>query len=101
MSQIISIPQVADPLAMAKAARAAEVAAIKVTTQSGKTFDGDEVSQDRMVRAIVGLQAIGQTQILWVLASNVPTVVTVAELVEALALAGAAQAAVWSKPYGA
>ena len=78
-----------------KAARAAAVDAIKVTTASGKTFDGDETSQNRMARAIVALNATGTAETLWVLADNTPVQVTAAELAEALALSGAAQAALW------
>ena len=81
--------------ASAKEARAEKVYQIRVTTASGKTFDGDEVSQGRMARGILGLQAAGATSVTWVLADNTPTTVTVEELGEALALAGAAQAAVW------
>ena len=87
-------------LEQAKKERMAAVAAIKVTTASGKVFDGDETSQTRMARAIIALEAMGAPSVKWVLANNVPTDVTVAELTEALALAGAAQAAVWSAPYG-
>lgn len=79
----------------AKDARTEAVARIKVTTASGKTFDGDEVSQTRMARAVVALQAAGQTQTLWVLADNVPTTVSLDELAEALALAGAEQTRLW------
>lgn len=82
----------------AKKNRAEYVAGIKVTTQSGRTFDGDETSQNRMTRAIIGLNAQPQDPvptITWVLADNTPVQVTAAELTEALALAGAAQAAVW------
>lgn len=82
----------------AKSARALAVAAITVTTASGKTFDGDEASQDRMARAILALQAAGATSTLWVLADNTPTTVTAAELGAALALAGAAQSAIWVIP---
>jgi hypothetical protein len=83
----------------AKAQRTAQVEAIKVTTQSGKEFDGDETSQTRMARAVLALQTTGTPDVKWVLANNVPTVVTLAELAEALALAGGAQAAIWSAPY--
>lgn len=78
-----------------KAARAVTVGAITVTTAAGHTFDGDEVSQTRMVRAIVALQATATPNIAWVLSNNTAIQATAAELTEALALAGAAQAAVW------
>ena len=82
----------------AKAARAAAVEAITVTTSAGHTFNGDETSQTRMARAILALNAQPQTPVptvVWVLADNTPAAVTAAELTEALALSGAAQAAVW------
>lgn len=79
----------------AKIARAVAVDAIKVTTQAGNTFDGDEVSQGRMARAIIALQATGTPSVTWVLADNSVIEASAAELTEALALAGAAQAAIW------
>lgn len=79
----------------AKRDRAAAVAAITVTTAAGNTFDGDETSQDRMARAILALQITGTPSTLWVLADNTPVQVSAAELGEALALAGAAQSAIW------
>ena len=74
-----------------KATRTEAVARIRVTTASGKVFDGDETSQTRMARAVVALQAAGQAETLWVLADNTPATVTLDELSEALALAGAEQ----------
>lgn len=79
----------------AKAARQSAVDAIKVTTLAGNTFDGDEVSQTRMARAIIALQATGTPSVTWVLADNSVIQASAAELSEALALAGAAQAKVW------
>ena len=79
-----------------KARRAEAVRAIKVTTASGRVFDGDEVSQARMARAILGLQEAGEgATVTWVLADNTPVAVTAAELSEALHLAGAEQARLW------
>lgn len=79
-----------------KASRAAAVEAIDVTTVSGNTFDGDEISQGRMARAIMALNAAAPgTTVNWVLADNSVIDATEAELTEALALAGAAQAAIW------
>ena len=80
-----------------KKLRQAEVDAIVVTTESGKQFDGDENSQGRMSRAITALNPLEST--VWVLADNNPTEVTREELQEALRLAGAAQTAIWVKPY--
>lgn len=78
-----------------KTQRELNVAAIKVTTSTGKTFDGDEISQTRMARAIIGLQAAGIPSLIWVLADNTSAEVTVAEFVEAMILAGQAQASLW------
>lgn len=76
-----------------KAERASAVKAIKVTTTLGNTFDGDEISQGRMARAILALPD-GQT-VRWVLHDNTEIDATAAELREALALAGAEQARLW------
>ena len=78
-----------------KATRTEAVARIRVTTASGKVFDGDETSQTRMARAVVALQAAGQAETVWVLADNAPATVTLDELAEALALAGAEQTRLW------
>jgi hypothetical protein len=82
----------------AKAQRQQAVDAIQVTTQSGKTFDGDETSQERMARAVTVAGLAGLTETTWVLANNVPTLVTLAELQEALVLAAQAQAELWVLP---
>lgn len=79
----------------AKRVRTVEVENIKVTTQAGNTFDGDEVSQGRMARAIIALQITGTPSTNWVLANNSVIEATIAELGEALALSGAAQSALW------
>ena len=100
-----NVPDPVDPptpeelLAAAKALRQATVDSITVTTQSGKKFDGDELSQDRMNKAISVAAITGLTSCTWVLADNVPTIVTVNELKEALALSFQAMGAVWSAPY--
>lgn len=82
----------------AKAERAAAVAAITVTVTSGKTFDGDEDSQTRMARAIIGMQAANVTAITWTLADNTSVEVTLTDLTEALILSGQQQAALWPIP---
>lgn len=80
----------------AKEARELAVAAIKVTTAAGNTFDGDEISQGRMARAIIALSGTpAVSSVVWVLADNSVINATVAELTEALALAGQAQADLW------
>lgn len=85
-------------LKKAKQVRQELVDQIVVTTTSGKEFDGDEDSQDRMSRAINALEP-GETT-LWILADNtVDPAVTREELREALRKAGEAQTAVWAAPY--
>lgn len=79
----------------AKIDRTAQVEAITVTTQAGNTFDGDEISQGRMARAIIALSTGLSPTVNWVLADNTVIQATAAELTEALVLAGQAQAAVW------
>lgn len=80
----------------AKAGRNELVESIVVTV-NGKEFNGDEIAQGRMARAAVAMEDTDQT--LWVLADNTPTMVTKAELHEALRLAGEAQTAIWVAPY--
>ena len=83
-----------------KAARAAAVEALTVTTAAGNTFDGDETSQARMSRAILVLSTGAATSVPWVLADNTVIQASAAELTEALALAGAEQARLWVLPSG-
>lgn len=89
-------------LAQAKADRAEAVARITVTVD-GLTFDGDEASQTRMGRTIAAAVALGADlaaeKRTWVLADNSIAEVTVAQLAEALRLAGDAQTALWTVPY--
>lgn len=86
-------------MAAAKAARQVAVDAIKVTTQTGHTFDGDELSQGRMARAILALDAAGQSSTTWVLSNNTPTTVTLDDLRQALILAGQEQTRLWMLPW--
>ena len=79
----------------AKAARAIAVNNIKVTTTAGNTFDGDETSQTSMSRAILVLSTGFAPTVPWVQADNTVIQADIAELTEALALAGQAQAALW------
>lgn len=82
--------------AKAKIARTEAVKNIVVTTRAGNTFDGDEDSQGRMARAIIGMQYAEEgATITWTLADNSTIQATKAELTEALTLAGEAQAALW------
>ena len=84
--------------ALAKLQRSVAVDAIKVTTQAGNTFDGDEVSQGRMSRAVIALSTGLAPAVNWVLADNSVIQATAAELTEALVKAGQAQAAMWVLP---
>lgn len=79
----------------AKAARSIAVNAITVTTTAGNTFDGDEVSQTRMARAILVMSNTNIPSIPWVLSDNTVIDATVAELTEALSLAGTEQSRLW------
>lgn len=79
-----------------KAGRADAVARITVTTASGRTFDGDENSQGRMARAILGMQTQPEgATVQWVLHDNTAVDVGIAELQEALTLAGLRQTELW------
>ena len=79
-----------------KVQRAEAVARIVVQTFSGRTFDGDEISQGRMARAIVALSGEPEgTTVDWVLADNSHAEVDQFELREALKLAGLRQTELW------
>lgn len=92
----------AQALANAKAERAEAVSRIIVEVD-GMTFDGDEESQTRMGRTIAAAVALGvdlsTEKRTWVLADNTIAEVTIAQLAEALRLAGDAQTALWTVPY--
>ena len=71
------------------------VATILVTTISGKVFDGDEKSQDRMARAIQVAAITGQVETSWKLADNTIVTVSLDELKEALTLAEQEMSRIW------
>lgn len=73
--------------------RASAVNAITITTIAGNVFDGDEISQTRMARAIAVLDDGESTP--WVLTDNTAIMATKEELKEALKLAGMAQSELW------
>jgi biopolymer transport protein ExbD len=83
---------------LAKVERAIIVASLTITTKSGRVYDADETSQNRMARAIVALKGANQNTTLWVLNDNTVVDTSVAELLEALELAGTAQSAIWVIP---
>lgn len=76
-----------------KASRAQAVSEITVTVDS-MVFDGDEISQGRMARAVVASDSDAEITV-WVLANNTPANVTASQLKQALKLAGLAQTALW------
>ena len=78
----------------AKKLRDAAVAAIKVTV-GGKVFDGDEVAQGRMARAVAAAESATITTYQWKLADNSIAAVSLDELKQALALAFQAQSELW------
>lgn len=92
----------AEALAQAKKERAEAVSKLTVTVD-GMVFDADETSQNRMSRVVAGAQALGvdlnTTTQIWVLADNTVATPTVAQLAQALKLAGEAQTALWTIPY--
>lgn len=85
----------AQAIAEYKASRQEAVNNIKVTTTAGNTFDGDETSQTRMVRAASLMDDVEVTN--WVLADNTVIEVSKAELMEAAKLAGQEQTRLWIK----
>ena len=86
--------EIAQDAVSAKKLRDAAVAAIKVTV-SGKVFDGDEVAQGRMARAVAAAESATITTYQWKLADNSIAAVSLDELKQALALAFQAQSELW------
>ena len=85
-------------LAQAKRERAEKVNRIKVTVD-GMTFDGDEVSQSRMARALTAALTAGQSSTTWVLADNTVATVSKEQLAEALTKSMLEMSKVWTDPY--
>ena len=106
--QIKAIPEptaeelAAQALAQAKAVRADAVSKLVVEVD-GMKFDADEEAQTRMGRTISAAVALGADlsaeKRTWVLADNSIAEVTVAQLAQALRLAGDAQTELWVVPY--
>lgn len=78
-----------------KAERQQRVDAITVEVD-GFIFDGDEVSQNRMARAVAGADLMTETTE-WTLADNRVVVVTIRQLKQALRLSTASLAAIWNE----
>ena len=92
----------AQALASAKAERAEAVSKIIVDVD-GMKFDGDETAQTRMGRTISAAIALGvdlnTEKRTWVLADNTVAEPTIAQLAQALKLAGDEQTKLWTVPY--
>ena len=71
---------------VAKQAKIEALVSIKVTTTSGKVFDGRDIDQQRMVAAIIASSVVSITETQWKLADNSIATVSLDELKEALAL---------------
>ena len=77
--------------------REREIAVAAITVEvDGLVYDGDELSQNRMVRAITALT--GDEKMHWTLADNTIVQVTQTELKKAIRLAGDIQSSLWIKP---
>lgn len=82
-----------------KAQRALDVAAIKVTSSLGRTFDGGEVDTQRMLEPIAVLKEKPEgTTTVWVLADNSVAEVALPEFLEVLELAGLEKTRLWVQP---
>ena len=79
----------------AKKLRDTTVAAIKVTV-NGNVFDGDEVAQGRMARAVAAAEISGVGSYQWKLANDSFSEVTIEELKQALELAFRTQSELWA-----
>ena len=107
--EVVAIPKPPEPTAeeiaereKAEALARAEAVSKLTVTVDGMVFDADETSQNRMSRVVAGAQALGidqSTTQVWVLADNTVAQPTVAQLAQALKLAGEAQTALWTVPY--
>ena len=86
--------EIAQDAVASKKLRDTAVAAIKVTV-NGKVFDGDEVAQGRIARAVAAAESAGITTYQWKLADNSVAAVSLDELKQALALAFQAQSELW------
>lgn len=80
---------------VAKHARTTKIAALTVTITSGKVFDANEAALARLTQAHVVGTANNMTSTMWTLADNTRVTVTLAEITEAMTLAGLAQNAIW------
>lgn len=91
-------PTEEERLSVRKLARSRAVNAIIVEVD-GMKFDGDEVAQGRMARALKVAELNNMNKTAWVLADNTVVEVTKKQLEEALTKAMLQQATLWTKPY--
>lgn len=97
----IDVARASETVAIAKAERAAAVAALTVEVD-GMVFDGDEKAQERMSRTITAATATGASMddtTTWVLHDNTVAHVSIRQLAMALRLAGEEQTRLWTVPY--
>lgn len=78
--------ELAQKIQEAKKAKELALSSIKVTTKSGKEFDGRDIDQQRMVAAIMTADIVLLTEIQWKLADNLVEIIPISELKEALTL---------------
>ena len=90
----------AKALAEAKEERAESVSGIRVTVD-GMVFDGDEVAQQRLARAIMVAEITGMNETQWVMADNTVHTITVTQAKEALSKAMLQMGELWTVPYQA
>ena len=78
-----------------KAQRSEDVSKLTVETDSGRVFDADEVSQNRISRTIQALEGQGLVEAQWRLADNTEENISVDEFKEVLFKALQAQSSLW------
>lgn len=72
------------------------VSKIVVQASTGKSFNGNEVSQHRMTTAVLTMRLTGEFERKWVLSDNTEAFVSLDELCEALVLANKEQSRIWT-----
>jgi hypothetical protein len=80
-----------------KVARVDKISKLIITTECGNSYNADEASQNRLMRAILSIPA--NSVIPWVLADNTMAYVNKLELEEALRIAYQETAKIWVDPY--
>lgn len=80
---------------VAKKARESQISVLTVTTTSGKVFDANEQALTRLTNAYTIGVANNIATTSWTLSNNTRVTVTLAEITEAMTLAGLAQNTIW------